>query len=156
MPGLAAVAPPAARPDEVELAWLDAEGIQQRAWIAQAAMVASEHVPPVRGFPSFRGQRSFPYFARLADGTAVVIDVRADDQITPQDAGDVSQLLGAPTPAEDHVAPSCLVGRPCRRSTVVVICASSDQVGTRNRSSSRSVPGGGEGTKVRWCTRTMP
>src|SRR6266540_5745494 len=60
MLGLAAVAAPAARLDEFELVWLDAEGTEQRAWMAQAAMVAFEQVPPVRGFPSFRGQRSFP------------------------------------------------------------------------------------------------
>lgn len=143
MPGLAAVGVPAARADEFELAWLDARGIEQRAWLVEAVMVAFEQVPPVRGFPSFRGQRSFPglwwlattgehvgdeswlerdqlmaldadpsvvgvasqpmwlcwttddgravrhapdFFARLEDGAAVVIDVRADDQITPEDA----------------------------------------------------------------------
>jgi hypothetical protein len=142
MPGLAAVAAPAARLDGFELVWLDAEGTGQHVWLAEAATVAFEHVPPVRGFPSFRGQRNFPglwwfattgehvgyeswlerdqlmaldadpmvvavasqpmwlhwssdgralrhapdFFARLEDGTAVVIDVRADDQITPDDA----------------------------------------------------------------------
>lgn len=104
--------------------------------------VRFERVPPVRSFPSYRGQRNFPglwwsattgghvgfeswlerdqamvldfdpavvgfssqpfrllwaggrrpvehtpdFFARLADGTGVVVDVRADDRIGPQDA----------------------------------------------------------------------
>jgi len=143
MPGLVAIADPQMRPDEVELVWLDASATEQRAWLAEAAMVAFEQVPPVRRFPAFRGQRSFhglwwfattgehvgyeswlerdqlmaldadpsvvgvasqplwlhwttpdgqdrrhapDYFARLADGTAVLIDVRADDQVTPEDA----------------------------------------------------------------------
>jgi hypothetical protein len=142
MPELAPVTTAAARLDDFELVWLDATATKQCAWLAEAATVAFEQAPPVRGFPSFRGQRNFPglwwfattsehvgyeswlerdqlmaldadpsvvgvssqpmwlhwttdgqalrhapdFFARVADGTAVVIDVRADDQITPEDA----------------------------------------------------------------------
>ena len=140
---MSAVAERCAWPDGCfEVAWLDAEGAQQRAGLVEVATVAFEQAPPVRGFPSFCGQRNFPglwwlattgehvgyeswlerdqvmvldadpsvvgvssqplwlqwtvdgravrhvpdFFARLKDGTAVVLDVRADDQIPPQDA----------------------------------------------------------------------
>jgi hypothetical protein len=142
MPEFAAVTALEARPEEFELVWLDADGAEQRSWLVEAAMVALEQASPVRGFPSFRGQRRLSglwwfattgdhvgykswlerdqlmaldadpsvvavssqpmwlhwsadgqalrhapdFFARLEDGTAVVIDVRADDQITSEDA----------------------------------------------------------------------
>jgi hypothetical protein len=123
------------------VAWLSQHG-EVRAPLVDAAATAFEEVPPVRDFPSYRGQRHFPglyysvttdrhlgyeswlerdhamlldfdpqvtgfasqpfwlfwpqgqrtrshapdFFARRADGTGVVVDVRADDRIEPRDA----------------------------------------------------------------------
>ncbi len=125
-----------------EIEFAESIGGTRRGPLAQLWSVPFEQVRPVRTFPSFRGQRSFPglyyaatmdahvgfeswaernvammldfdpevvgfssqpfwltwhqggeerrhapdYFARLADGTGVVIDVRADDRIEPRDA----------------------------------------------------------------------
>jgi hypothetical protein len=60
MARLAVVAVAADRQDEVEVVWLDPQGSQQLAGLTEAATVAFEHAPPVREFPSFRGQRNFP------------------------------------------------------------------------------------------------
>lgn len=43
-----------------EVAWLDADGVEQQASLSEAALVPFEAVPPVRRFPSYRGQRNFP------------------------------------------------------------------------------------------------
>lgn len=125
-----------------ELEFAESIGGTRRGPLAELWSVPFERVRPVRTFPSFRGQRSFPglyyaatmdthvgfeswaerdvammldfdpdvvafssqpfwltwhqggeerrhapdYFARLADGTGTVIDVRADDSIEPEDA----------------------------------------------------------------------
>ena len=125
---------------EVEFA--ETIGGTRRGLLAELWSIPFERVRPVRTFPSFRGQRSFPglyyaatmdahvgfeswaerdvammldfdpgvvdfssqpfwltwrqggeerrhapdYFARLADGTGTVIDVRADDSVEPADA----------------------------------------------------------------------
>jgi hypothetical protein len=124
-----------------ELEYLDDGGVARRGPLSDCWRVRFECVPPVRSFPSVKGQRHFPgwwwsstmdghvgyeswlerdnamlldfdpavaafasqpfwlrwldgsgrrrhlpdYFARLVDGTGVVIDVRADDRIEPRD-----------------------------------------------------------------------
>jgi hypothetical protein len=128
-----------------EAEFIDADGTVRREPLARCWTVAFERVPPVRGFPSFRGQRNRPglwwfastgehvgheswlerdrlmaldadpgvvavaaqpmwlhwtdtgsgravrhapdYFARRADGTGVVIDVRPEQRIGERDAG---------------------------------------------------------------------
>jgi hypothetical protein len=42
------------------LTFLDDTGVEQQAPLALAWNVQFEHVPPVRSFPSFRGQKNFP------------------------------------------------------------------------------------------------
>jgi hypothetical protein len=125
-----------------EVEFVESIGDVRKGLLAQLWSVPFERVRPVRSFPSFRGQKSFPglyyaatmdahvgfeswaerdvammldfdpdviafssqpfwltwlqsgekrrhapdYFARLADGTGVVIDVRSDDQVEPPDA----------------------------------------------------------------------
>ena len=66
-------------------------------WLERDQVMMLDFSPQVRAFSSqpfwltwrvgSRIRRHAPdYFARLADGTGVVIDVRADDQIGPEDA----------------------------------------------------------------------
>jgi hypothetical protein len=125
-----------------EVEFVESIGRVRKGLLAQLWSVPFERVRPVRSFPSFPGQKSFPglyyaatmdahvgfeswaerdvammldfdpdviafssqpfwltwlqggeerrhapdYFARLADGTGVVIDVRSDDQVEPPDA----------------------------------------------------------------------
>jgi hypothetical protein len=128
-----------------EVLYLDPDaggGVERRGPLSACWAERFEDVPPVREFPSYRGQRSFPgwyfaacmgrhvgfeswlerdqlmmldfspqvrafaaqpfwllwpssgrtrrhapdFFARLEDGTGVVVDVRADDRIEPEDA----------------------------------------------------------------------
>ncbi len=128
--------------DDVEVVFAEAGGGRRRERLGRCWQVRFERVPPVRSFPSYRGQRNFPglwwsattgghvgfeswlerdqvmaldfdaevvglssqpfrllwaaarrplrhtpdFFARLADGTGVVVDVRADDRVGPEDA----------------------------------------------------------------------
>lgn len=130
------------RIDSFDVEFAESIGGTRRGPLAQLWSVPFERVRPVRTFPSFRGQRSFPglyyaatmdahvgfgswaerdvammldfdpevvafssqpfwltwhhdgeerrhapdYFARLADGTGTVIDVKADDSVEPTDA----------------------------------------------------------------------
>jgi hypothetical protein len=123
------------------ITWLSPQG-EARARLADAANITFEHAPPVRDFPSYRGQRHFPglyysttsarhvgyeswlerdhamlldfdplistfcsqpfrlmwaqdhrvrshvpdFFARRADGSGLVVDVRADNRIQARDA----------------------------------------------------------------------
>ena len=125
-----------------EVEFVESIGDIRKGLLAELWSTSFERVRPVRSFPSFRGQKSFPglyyaatmdahvgfeswaerdvammldfdpgvvafssqpfwltwmqggeerrhapdYFVRLADGTGVVIDVRADDQVEPSDA----------------------------------------------------------------------
>jgi hypothetical protein len=141
MAGLSAAARLVVPVFEVEFTGGDADG-RCRGPLGELRGTPFERVAPVRSFPSFRGQVSFPglyyaatmdahvgfeswlerdvammldfdpavvrfssqpfwlvwaqdgerrrhvpdYFARLADGTGVVIDVRPDDRIEPRDA----------------------------------------------------------------------
>jgi hypothetical protein len=43
-----------------ELGFVDADGVEQRVPLAEAAGVRFEACRPVRSFPSFKGQRTFP------------------------------------------------------------------------------------------------
>jgi hypothetical protein len=66
-------------------------------WLERDQVMMLDHSPQVTAFSSQPFWLSWPaggkvrrhapdYFARLADGTGVVIDVRADDRIKPEDA----------------------------------------------------------------------
>jgi hypothetical protein len=147
--------------------YVDPDGVQQRAPLAQTAGVRFEDCRPVRSFPSYKGQRNFPglwwsatmgrhvgfeswlerdhampldfdpcvvgfvpqpfrlswrdgprvrshvpdWFARVDDGTGVVVDCRPAERIKPQDqaafaatkractaVGWAYRLVGAPDP----------------------------------------------------------
>ncbi len=125
-----------------QVAYVDSDGLHHQEPLAVGWVARLEHAQPVRKFPSYRGQRSFPglwwsattgehvgfeswlerehvmlldfdpsviavssqpfwllwpsgrrlgrhapdFFARLDDGTGLVVDVRADDQIPASDA----------------------------------------------------------------------
>lgn len=43
-----------------ELGFVDADGVERRAALDDSAQAAFEDAPPVRRFPSYRGQRSYP------------------------------------------------------------------------------------------------
>lgn len=124
------------------LTYLGPEGTEHHADLADAASLAFERAPPVRSFPSYRGQRNYPglwwaatmghhvgfeswlerdtalmldldqrvvafasqpfwlhwiregrrrshapdWFARLEDGTGLVLDCRPADKVRPKDA----------------------------------------------------------------------
>ena len=143
--GVTAVAAGAARAGGFELRYLEAGGsgfAERQGALAACWNARFEDVPPVRSFPSYKGQRNFPglyfavciglhvgfdlwlerdqlmmldfspqvrsfsaqpfwllwesggrarrhapdFFVRLAGGSGVVVDVRADDRIAPEDA----------------------------------------------------------------------
>jgi hypothetical protein len=143
--GAAVMAASARRVSRFELRYLDVGGarfVERRGALSACWSTRFEDVPPVRSFPSYRGQRSFSgwyfaacmgrhigfeswlerdqlmmldysprvesfaaqpfwllwssggrarrhapdFFARLTDGRGVVVDVRADDRIAPEDA----------------------------------------------------------------------
>ncbi len=97
----------------VQVVFAGEGGAKQSGALEVLWSVGFEHVAPVRSFGSFRGQRSFQgswcvssqpfwlrwanqpgarrhvpdFFARLADGSALVIDVRPDELIGADDAG---------------------------------------------------------------------